>query len=303
MVKISIVGAAALWDYIFSVEKLPDPGEIVKITKGSLHPYLGGCAPNIAVGLARLGFVDPKLYYPVGQDFNTKGVRTLFKQQGIDCTNVLISNAQESSYALLFTMGDGTTMCFSTEGGIGVGKPDTSNLDDWVIFCPILNEYTSQILSQAIEKKKRVIFTGIASERLVDYLSYIDVLVINRYEAALLSDKLSCQSINEVSSKFNSLTIYLTLGRKGSQVLANGTCIGIPVVKEDVKRDVTGAGDGFTTGVVAGMVLGKKPETCAYIGATISSFIIEQIGGQTNLPTWNQIESRLSQQFPGCLDD
>ena len=57
--RISVVGGAAIGDYIFHVDHLPEKGEIVLINQPPRPLVAGGCAPNIAAGIAALDRLTP----------------------------------------------------------------------------------------------------------------------------------------------------------------------------------------------------------------------------------------------------
>ena len=83
MEQITVAGAAAIGDYIFKVDHLPEKGEIVQIKDSDFMFVPGGCAPNIAAGIASLGKAAPVLCYPVGKDSEGIEMEEHWKRKGI----------------------------------------------------------------------------------------------------------------------------------------------------------------------------------------------------------------------------
>ena len=56
--------------------------------------------------------------------------------------------------------------------------------------------------------------------------------------------------------------------------------------------DASGAGDAFNAGYIAGILRGHDTYTAVKLGCAAASFVIEQWGCQTNLPTWEAVMKR-----------
>ncbi len=59
--------------------------------------------------------------------------------------------------------------------------------------------------------------------------------------------------------------------------------------------DVNGAGDSFVAGVATGLLRELPLIDAVRFGAGVASFVIEAVGCQTNLPTWEQAFARAFQ--------
>ena len=69
------IGSWTNFDRPLEVTSLPMPGDTVQIRSPVdevEHVYFGGCAPNVAVGAARLG-ARAALVSVVGDDYRTRG--------------------------------------------------------------------------------------------------------------------------------------------------------------------------------------------------------------------------------------
>ena len=271
---IAVIGAAAIGDYLFHVEHLPDRGEIVRITEHSGALVPGGCAPNIACGIAALGRARPRLFYPVGDDFSATGLLEQWQARGIDCSGLTVVPGVPSGCAWMYMQNDGTTMCFSYYGAAASARAALPvELPEWVVLAPVLGDYTAGYLTEALRQRRKVVVTGIGKAALGPWLPELYGLIINRREAQEL-----CQALDLPD-------------RPGAETR-------FPPVQAGQLVDFTGAGDSFTAGVVSALAAGIPPERAAWYGASMASFVIERQGGQCPMPTWEEIGARLDCQFP-----
>ena len=295
---VSVVGAAAIGDYIFRLDKLPEKGEIVPLNWFSMDLEPGGCAPNISAGLAAHGIVEPVLFYPVGSDFAQSKILERWLAAGINCSRITRVSDAPSGRAWVFMQNDGSTMCFAYAGAADIATPnDIGELSDIVVISPVLNHFTKAYLSKAIQENKTIVVTGIGNAHVLPYISDIDVLIINEFEAGQLCQLLNFKTPMEIHQKNPNLRLYVTRGSRGSVVYLRDEKVEVPIVKEEIRVDSTGAGDAYCSGIVSAMVLGKDAVDAAYYGSANASFVLENVGGQTNLPSWKRLEERLKQQF------
>lgn len=302
MKRIALIGAAAVGDYIYKVDHLPEKGEIVTITSGTNTFIPGGCAPNIACGIANLGKAVPVLRYPVGKDFDELALQEDWEQRNICCRLTRVDNVN-SGCAWMYMQDDGTTMCFAFPGAADYAVPSPEELDEeMVVIAPKLNAYTEAYLAKSIEQKRIVVVTGIGDEKLLSYLKDIDVLIINQCEMEQLCRFGGFSDMNGITVHYPKLQLYVTFGAKGSLFCSNGTCTHIPIVNAAVVRDFTGAGDAYTSGIVSALSVGFGNVRAGYIGACASSFALEHMGGQTYRNSWKDIVDRLEEQHPQWKD-
>ena len=293
-IQVSVVGAAAVGDYLFHVDKLPEKGEIVAVKKFESELKLGGCGPNIASGLASLGMVHPILHYPVGDD--APFLLKAWEAKGIGCS--LTKCDGRSGLSWMFMQEGGSTMCFAWEGVAGAAQwKQGQSLSPMVIVSPVLNAFTEGCLNQAIDEKRTILVTGIASSSLFSYLGSIQFLSINAFEFLLLQKALVCDE-RGVFIKYPSLVCIVTEGRKGSRILGKDINIPIAAVEPIGILDYTGAGDAYVSGFVSAYVKGFDLEVCGYLGSSNASFVLENMGGQDFLPSWEAVVTRLREQYP-----
>ena len=296
---ISVVGAAAVWDYLSPVDELPEVGGIVKVLAASFQPYLGGCAPNIATGLAKLGSTGVRLHYPVGANAQDKSAVESWGKAGVNCLAVQLVENSFSGTAWQYMQPDGATMCFAYAGAAETALPNTAfPLGEWVVVTPVLNQFTLPLLEKALDENKQLISTGICDKRLLPHLHKLRALLVNHHEAEKLCAALHIPTLEALAMHLRDTLIYVTYGKKGARVFC-GACLGeVPIIPQPCVRDVTGAGDAFTAGVVFGLIQGLSPVHAGYIGAGCSRFVIEAYGGQSNQAGWPAVKQCLQQYAP-----
>ena len=294
--RITVVGAAAVGDYIFHVDHLPEMGEIVRVTTEPQPLVLGGCAPNISAGMAALGQIEPILHYPVGDDAETQEVLKEWDSRGINCKLTVVPGCV-SGRSWMFMQDDGTTMCFAYPGAAGEAAAGNCEMEEWILVAPVLNQFTKAYLDAAVKDGKKIAVTGIGSRELVPYLEKLCVLVINRLECASLCAGAGCGSAQELSCLYPDLFLYVTNGSKGSSLYRGGQEDVIPTVQATRLVDFTGAGDSYTAGVMSSLLAGYDPVDAGWLGAAVASYVVAEFGGMDKFPTWDMLFQCLEEQF------
>jgi sugar/nucleoside kinase (ribokinase family) len=83
-----------------------------------------------------------------------------------------------------------------------------------------------------------------------------------------------------------------TKGPDGSELYMDGKMIGIPIVEGKKVIDATGAGDAYRAGFYAGKYNRYSDIDSLVIGAAAASFIIEEVGALSNIPTLDMVMER-----------
>jgi sugar/nucleoside kinase (ribokinase family) len=116
-------------------------------------------------------------------------------------------------------------------------------------------------------------------------------LTCNEFEVKRILQLLKMRKRDELFS-FPLEYIIVTYGAKGSSVMTRERSFDVPVVKANL-IDPTGAGDSFRAAFLVAFLKGEELEMCAKIASSVSSFIVEKYGAQTNIPTWKEAIARL----------
>jgi nucleoside kinase len=291
-------------DHIVPVSHSPAVGETALISHLPGAGTFGGCGPNVAVALARLGF-RCGLALPLGDDEAGREYRAYLEAGGIDTRNVHNLPGCQTSHSYLFRNPDGDYQNFFFPGAADAwqGELTLNGLDEvrWglvtVGYYPYNAQFVQRLSERAIPlawqlKPDVAAYPRPAVEQFVERSS---IIFCNRIEADYLCDGLGIGHLRELLGRGVQI-IVLTLGSQGSRIITAGEEIEIPAVTR-VIVDTTGAGDAFTAGFLAGHFQQYDLATCGRLAAAAASFALESVGCQTNLPDWKSLHNRYIEAF------
>jgi nucleoside kinase len=277
-------------DYIITVDEYPPIGESRRVSERRI--YFGGGAANIAAGIARLGG-QAELICAVGCDFPGSEYEKYLKDLGVKTT--LFRSEKNSSTAFMVNNAAGDQVTYF-EWGAG---------EAFARSAPPKREFVHMATGDAafnINLARQAEFASLdpgqdvkyyTADDLTTLLGEIDMLICNNYEIDIIKKTLSCSEKDILDSV--PFTI-ITHGKAGSSLYFDGKTEQIPAVSVEAK-DPTGAGDAYRAGFFTAWKKGYDPVTCAKIGAVTSSFVVEMIGTQTNLPGWERMAGRYKSVF------
>ena len=133
-----------------------------------------------------------------------------------------------------------------------------------------------------------------SQEILYEFLEKIEFLIVNEHEFKLLQ-KRSRYNEKELLSMISK--VIITLGDSGSILYDNGKKSEISIAKPKKIIDPTGAGDGFRSGLLTGIIDKIDLFECCQLGAVVGSFIVETAGGQEHIFTKNDFKIRYEKNF------
>jgi sugar/nucleoside kinase (ribokinase family) len=93
--------------------------------------------------------------------------------------------------------------------------------------------------------------------------------------------------------------VAVTLGADGCLVgwRDGGAPVALPAIEVDVV-DTTGCGDGFTAGMLAGLLLGVTPVDAAWLGTACGSLVATGLGSDAGIESFGQVLGFLSRARP-----
>lgn len=288
---ISIVGHSAI-DLLFDVENISCPNESNPII--DYHQYYGGGAANIAVAISTLGG-NAQLISAVGDDFASCGYESYLKNAGVDLSLIYRCKDEKVTRAFVYTDQQHNQSTYFHWGASALLKKLEPPTVDFVHLA------TSECSFNARISKKARFVSFDPGQDLVTYnkkdletiLENTDILFTNKHEI-----KRVCEMTNKSFSdlKKHIDTIVVTYDAKGSRIYTkdNEYCIPSIVTKA---VDPTGAGDAYRAGFLLGYVREYDTDICGKIGSTVASFVVEVIGCQIKLPTWEIMQQRYEKHF------
>lgn len=300
------IGSWAIYDHLFRLNQYPKNGDTVTLDMPITDLqkiYYGDCSANIAAVASKLG-LKTGLAMVVGEDFISSGYQDHLTALGVDLRGVEIRQGETSGHNYLYFDRAGDGFCISHQG---VAADQTNWLapvnlikqSKHVVLNEMFSQYTLESAKAAREAGACVVLNGMVASSgslAKEFIRLADILFIAQSE---LSDLLALFQLSqpghliEMGLKF----IFATQGKHGSRVYTRNGVETVPIVRVDKVLDTTGAGDSYTAGTLAGLIKGMLPTQAAQIGATVSSFIVQGWGCQTNLPTWDQVLERHQKNF------
>ncbi|NOZ48879.1 MAG: hypothetical protein GXP37_02375 [Chloroflexi bacterium] len=292
-------------DYIMPVNRAPNPGEtgVILSAPPLSSPYLGGCVLNIAVGGARLGLRTAAIAL-LGDDPIGEHILQGLQADGVNTSlGIRTVEGGKSAVAFLFVDPEKQHQTFYYPGvsdqdeiTLWLDEKDLSGTSWGVITVgnPVHNQ---QVLEAYVTNGLRILWTHKNDSHafptsLVKRLAEVSHLVVlNRCEASAVSSLLGLSDIRGLLS-YAPEAIILTQGAEGCRLLTADGETQVPAVNPTAVVDPTGAGDGFTAGLLFGLCRGFSLKQSCRMGAVTASFVLESWGGQTNLPDTNALKER-----------
>jgi adenosine kinase len=315
MKKIVITGSIA-YDYLMSF-----PGhfkEVIMVDQldkislsflvDSMVRQRGGVAPNIAYTIALLGG-RPSIMATAGRDFAE--YRVWLEAQGIDTSAVVevpdlftasffVTTDLDQNQIASFYNG---AMAYAANLTFKEHAPDA----DLVTISPNDPRAMQAYIRECKELGIPYIFDPsqqtirLSGEDLYEGLDGCYLLAVNSYEFHLIQERTGLDR-DEILDLVGGLLV--TSGEDGSELVIDGQCWHIPVVRPTRIVEPTGAGDAFRAGLIRGIQLGVPWPIAGRMGALSSTYVLENMGTQNHSFSAESFVNRFRESFDdeGSLD-
>jgi len=248
----------------------------------------GGCAANIAFGLAALG-AKPVLVAAVGEDFTD--YRSWLEHHHVDCDSVSYSQTRhtarfvcttDASHAQIASFYPGA-MSEARDIELGPVADRVGGLEQ-VIIAP--NDPAAMLRHTEECRERGLPFVADPSQQLSSsdgptirrLIAGAAVLLSNEYEAALIEQKAGWTAddiLDQVGIR------VVTLGAAGARVERRGEdAIVVDAVGGVEAVEPTGVGDAFRAGFVAALQVQPDLRQAARVGCVLASYVVERVGTQ-----------------------
>ena len=285
-------------DIIYNAERFPSPNTTVELL--GRHELYGGTGANLARIASSLG-VKTALASHVGDDFPIPFMEAL-RKSGIDTTDVVKVHGARTPFIIMVSDKDHNQIGFVDQGAMKLQdqfplRTHTVDSSKFVHIGTGRPGYALKVAKRARAKKKTIAFDPAQELHYVytpktfkSVLDQSDILFVNSAELEKAKSYLNLKEDAELLSHVK--MVINTRGGDGSRIMTDGDEITVGTVQPNKVVDTTGAGDGFRAGFYAGLSRSLPLEECAWVGAATASFVVEGVGGQSSLPTWDMVQRR-----------
>ena len=292
--KIVVVGSLNM-DLVVRMPQIPRPGET--LLGGVFKTFPGGKGANQAVAAARLG-AHVTMIGCVGDDSFGREMRETLDREGIDTTHVLVHPQSGTGVALIQVDSAGQNSIAVASGANfeltasdvesamkSIGKFDVLVMP---LETPLETIYTAARI--ASQRGAKVLLNPAPAQLLKqDLLEFVDVLLPNEYEAALMTGSPTLQSVADVCNAAQKLlllkmkNLIVTMGNRGAMLFDGKTESQIPACPVQAV-DSTAAGDCFVGALAVGLCEGKSLSSAAEFASAAAANSVTRDGAQPSLP-------------------
>ena len=252
------------------MDDLPREGQLLAID--AIEPGAGGCAANVAIGLAKQG-ISVDLAGCVGADSSATSLLGSLESDGVGCSHVTATDLYPTSKTVILVVAGqdrryihtfGANKAFGIEhidrewvrglkvfylGGLLIlPAVDLGELRELLGFCRQQGVLT--VVDVVVPQDSH------GAEAVKSILPEIDYFLPNDDEAAAITGEPEPLAQLRAFADCGANAVVVTLGENGSVATRGGTFWRAPAYSVDLV-DPSGSGDAFTSGLIAGVVNGK----------------------------------------------
>ncbi|MEM0449784.1 MAG: carbohydrate kinase family protein [Methanomassiliicoccales archaeon] len=285
-------------DYILILERFPEVNTSVNVEEK--RTYYGGTAANVATISAALGTPTALCSY-VGSDLPTD-FRALMERKGVDLRDLVVVEGEATPTVWVISNRSHDQIAFVYQGPMG--KMDHMPLrmnaaaeSEWIHVMTGRPDYYLRLMREIKRLKKKVAFDPAQeihhvwdAPRFREALGMSDVFFCNKNELRTAMKYTGATEPEDLLSWVD--MVVNTKGASGSIIYYKWDRIEVPAIPPRKVTDTTGAGDAFRAGFYAGLFRGEALRKCALFGAAAASFIIEEKGSLTNVPSFSEVQER-----------
>ncbi len=262
-----------------------------KINVKEMYFSFGGGGLNTATAFQRQGF---RVAYcgSVGDDIPGKEIILYLKKNGINNSLVKKTSKPTNNSVILHVPGEDRTILVYRGASemLKLSEPDWQKMkSSWFYLAPLsgkLNVLTEKLVNFAQKNNIKVLANLgnsqilMGQEKLKKILDKVDVLLLNKEEASLLTG-IDYKKEREIVLKTNQMHRGLNVITKGENgvVVSDGKLIYQAKLKKFKVVDTTGAGDSFGSGFISGLIKSNNDIMYAIkLGLTNSKYCLLEKG-------------------------
>lgn len=304
MKKILCIGSVTTDVIIKPVDRLPDPGVLQFIDSSKM--FVGGCAANASIDLAKLG-VPVSLICKLGKDLFGNFVYDTAKEHGVDVRGVIMDESVQTTTSIVCVTSEGERS-FLYNGGSTSALTLEEISDEVLQDCDIVfiagallthkldGEPAAKLFKRAQEMGKYTVMdtafdpTGRWMKGVEAALPYLDLFMPSIEEAREIAGKQDFEEIAQVFFAHGVKNVIIKAGKKGAYIHEGGKeGYFAPTYLSIKPTDSTGAGDSFCAGFLAGLAQGFNYKKSAQLGNAVGTHCVMEMGAYTGIKPLNEI--------------
>ena len=304
MKKILCIGSVTTDVIIKPVDHLPDPGVLQFIDSSKM--FVGGCAANASIDLAKLG-VPVSLICKLGKDLFGNFVYDTAKAHGVDVKGVIMDDSVQTTTSIVCVTSDGERS-FLYNGGSTSSLALEEISDEVLQDCDIVfiagallthkldGEPAAKLFKRAQEMGKYTVMdtafdpTGRWMKGVEAALPYLDLFMPSIEEAREIAGKQDFEEIAQVFFAHGVKNVIIKAGKKGAYIHEGGKeGYFAPTYLSIKPPDSTGAGDSFCAGFLAGLAQGFNYKKSAQLGNAVGTHCVMEMGAYTGIKPLSEI--------------
>ena len=279
---------------------------------------LAGAEVNVCIGLTRLGH-EATYITRLGQDPFGNYTKSTLEKEGISTDFITFDDAYKTGMMLKGKVLDGDPHVAYYRKGSAASKITPEQIDaldltgfDLVHLTGILpalslecRAATKRLMERAKQAQITVSFDPnlrptlweskeIMAQTLNDLAKLADIVLPGIEEGRILMGSENPEEIADFYQGLGAKQVVVKVGPEGAYVRDGDQSSMIPGFKVETVVDTVGAGDGFATGVISG-VIEKLPLTEAVLrGNAIGSIQVQHVSDNEGLPTKSELDAYMA---------
>jgi len=301
--EVVVFGSAAL-DVYCRMNRLPRPEETTYVEVLDRQP--GGMGANVAVALAKLG-VNVAFIGKIGSDRVGRFLLENLLKNAVNVSGVKVAKLNSLQTLILFSNRKKRRplVLGSPNSALSISSPEEVAWElleksKIVYVGEVFLEVASAIASFASNLGKKVVYRPgvpylrLGVEKLRSVLEHSDFFIFNEPGLKVLQES-SAKKLKAADELLNygPSVLVLTKGSEGCEVWTEKDHFSVSVPKDLAGKlmvvDPTGAGDGFSAGLIKGLLEGKKLEEAVFLGQVVAAITCSRMGASSAFPTLEEI--------------
>jgi sugar/nucleoside kinase (ribokinase family) len=287
-----------------TVNQIPEKGKLLPIEQISLHT--GGCAVNTAIDLAKIGFKSA-IIGKVGKDGFGEHLKNQLDLHKVNIDGLVMKEGINTSASVVLSSHDGERTflhCFGANADFIYNDVNFDIIKNsrilYIAGTNLMPKFDGIPCSQVLKQAKELgIYTAMdtawdASGRWMEIvepsLHHLDLFMPSYDEAKMITGKDDPEAIADTLLSKGVKLAVVKLGIDGCYIKNyDGEKHLIPTYSHIKAIDTTGAGDAFSAGFLAGLIMKWDLYKCGKFANAVGTHCVMEIGASTGIRSMKEI--------------